>query len=63
MFRPAPPLTSGAYCVLLVGSRVEAESDARHGRREVRELPAVERQALDALHVDDRADATTPSSE
>ncbi len=32
---------------------VEAEADAGNGCREVRELPAVERQVLDALHVDD----------
>jgi hypothetical protein len=51
-----PPAICGEYCVLLVGSRVEAEADAGNRHREVRELTAVERQAFNLGHVDDAAD-------
>ena len=40
---------------------VEAEADAGNRRREVGELAAVERQALDAADVDDAADRRGPS--
>ena len=51
-----PPPICGEYCVLFVGIGVEAEADAGDRRGQVRELPAVERQVLDAADVDDAAD-------
>ena len=36
--------------------RMEAKPDARNRQRKIGELPAVERKALDVLHVDDAAD-------